>query len=69
MGNGWIVGHCTGGARDGERERREARWGRGRHASCGTFIAWRKPLRCTSRCARRRFHASRAGIGPGGETR
>ncbi|BBA43142.1 hypothetical protein BCCH1_56400 [Burkholderia contaminans] len=42
-------------------------------AAAGTrraaFIASRKPLRCTSRCARRRFHAPRAGIGPGGETR
>ncbi|AQQ33287.1 hypothetical protein A8E95_34990 [Burkholderia cenocepacia] len=56
-----------GGARDGG-----ARNARGAmHPRQARIV--RHPSRyaghCASRCARRRFHARRAGIGPGGETR
>ncbi|ONJ06565.1 hypothetical protein A8D95_17580 [Burkholderia cenocepacia] len=68
VGNGWIAGHCTGGAAaracDAERGEREMRALRPRQA-----CVVRHPRRGASRCARRRFHAGRAGIGPAGETR
>ncbi|OQD09876.1 hypothetical protein UE98_36810 [Burkholderia cenocepacia] len=63
-----MAGHCTGGAaaraRDAERGDHEMRALRPRQA-----CVVRHPRRGASRCARRRFHARRAGIGPAGETR